>query len=136
MTINLSQTLPALLHKFSTDKDKVISLLSITNCFELRLYVDMRLESHYTELLDCIYGIINKHSNPDLMNQSVSSLNFLTTNELAIRKTGEVARNKLVDEIVTRFVLSSLLRWNLPNPTLVRIRKIVREPNSQIRKLK
>ena len=136
MTINLSQTLPALLHKFSTDKDKVISLLSITNCFELRLYVDMRLESHYTELLDCIYGIINKHSNPDLMNQSVSSLNFLTTNELAIRKTGEVARNKLVDEIVTRFVLSSLLRWNLPNPILVRIRKIVREPNSQIRKLK
>ena len=105
MTIHMSQTLPALLHKYSTDKDKVISLLTIANSFELKLYVDMRLESHYTELLDCIYGIINKHSNPDLMNQAVSSLNYLTTNELVIRKTGEVARNKLVDEIVTRLVI-------------------------------
>ena len=105
MSIHLSQTLPALLHKFSTDKDKVMSLLTIANSFELKLYVDMRLESYYAELLDCIYGIINKHSNSDLMNQAISSLNHLTTNELAIRKTGEVARNKLVDEIVTRLVL-------------------------------
>lgn len=102
MTIQISQTLPALLHKFSTDKDKVISLLSIANHFELRVYVEMRLETYFTELLDCVYGIINKHSNPDLMNQAVSTLNYLTTNDLAVKKTGEVARNKLIDEIVTR----------------------------------
>ena len=102
MTIQIIQTLPALLHKFSTDKDKVISLLSIANHFELKLYVSMRLETYFTELLDCVYGIINKHSNPELMNQAVSTLNYLTTNDLSIKKTGEVARNKLIDEIVTR----------------------------------
>ncbi|KAI6661551.1 hypothetical protein LOD99_13424 [Oopsacas minuta] len=103
MTIHICQALPSLLHKFSTDKDKVISLLSIANHFELNLYIVMRLESHYTELLDCVYGIINKHSNADLMNQAVSTLNYLTANDLAIKKTGEVARNKLIDEIVSRF---------------------------------
>ena len=102
MTVHMCQFLPGLLHKYSTDKDKVISLLSIANSFELKLYVDRRFESHYSELLDCLYGLINKHSNSDLINQVVSTLNYLTTNELAIRKTGEVARNKLIDEVVTR----------------------------------
>lgn len=105
MTGHLIQKLPSLVNKFSTERDKTISLISLAKSFDLQVYVTRRLESYYEELLECLERITMQHNDIELLGQAVSTLKYLTDCDLAIKKTGEIVRNNLIDAIVTRYLL-------------------------------
>eukprot|EP00794_Sanderia_malayensis_P010977 gene10977-12140_t len=103
LSSHFMETLPFLLAKFESDSDKALNLMLIPQCFELEVYAEKRLTKHLEALLQHIEDIVLKHASMKLLETCAKSLQFLCDNDLVIQQTAEIARNRLIDQIVEKF---------------------------------
>ncbi|XP_028518614.1 cohesin subunit SA-1 [Exaiptasia diaphana] len=103
LSAHFMQTLPDLLAKYGTDSDKVLSLVSVPQCFDLEEYGQRRLGKYLDELLNQLSGVVEKFTDSEILQECAKTYRMLTDNEYTLSTTAEVARNKLVDQFVESF---------------------------------
>ncbi|XP_061854326.1 cohesin subunit SA-2-like isoform X2 [Colius striatus] len=92
--------LPQLLAKYSTDAQKVASLLQIPQYYDLDVYSTGHLEQHLDALLREIKDIASKHSDISVLEASSRTYYVLCSEELAIYSQVDCARTQLIDELM------------------------------------
>ncbi|NXX75053.1 STAG2 protein, partial [Urocolius indicus] len=92
--------LPQLLAKYSTDAQKVASLLQIPQYYDLDVYSTGHLEQHLDALLKEIKDIVSKHSDMSVLEASSRTYYVLCSEELAIYSQVDRARTQLIDELM------------------------------------
>ncbi|XP_032234908.2 cohesin subunit SA-1 isoform X2 [Nematostella vectensis] len=103
LSAHFMQTIPDLLSKYGTDDDKVISLVTVPQFFDLEEYGQRRLGKHLDELLTQLEDIVDKHSDAMILQECAKTFRTLTDNEYTLSTTSEVARNKVIDQFVEKF---------------------------------
>ncbi|XP_046853053.1 cohesin subunit SA-1-like [Xenia sp. Carnegie-2017] len=95
--------LPLLLEKYGTDLPKAENLVMIAQYFDLEEYSERRLGEHFDNLLDQIDDLVQKAPEKALLEECAKTYLMLMDNELTLKSQAEVARNKLIDNIVELF---------------------------------
>uniref|UniRef100_A0A8C8RVQ7 Cohesin subunit SA n=1 Tax=Pelusios castaneus TaxID=367368 RepID=A0A8C8RVQ7_9SAUR len=122
--------LPQLLAKYSADAEKVVNLLQIPQYYDLDVYSTGRLEKHLDALLKVVKGIVAEHSDMDVLEACSRAYCVLCNEELAIHRSADLARTRLIDELVDKLnellddcwhevcVIGSRNTWNMILPAL------------------
>ncbi|NXH13332.1 STAG2 protein, partial [Bucco capensis] len=92
--------LPQLLAKYSTDAQKVASLLQIPQYYDLDVCSMGHLEKHLDALLREIKDIVTKHSDMSVLEASSRTYYILCSEEVAIYCQVDRARTQLIDELM------------------------------------
>ncbi|KAK6485407.1 cohesin subunit SA-2 isoform X2 [Huso huso] len=96
--------LPELLAKYSTDANKVTSLLQIPQYFSMDVYSTCsRIEGHLDVLLKQMKDVIEKHTEPEVLEASSRAYQALWSKEMAIHNQVNVSRSQLIDQWVDKF---------------------------------
>jgi len=103
ISAHFMEYLPALLDKYQADVPKVTLMLNIPQYFELEVYAEKRLTKHLESLLGHMEDIVLKHADTELLQTCSKTYHYLIDNEVVIKQTVEVGRNKLIDEVVERY---------------------------------
>ncbi|XP_075715321.1 cohesin subunit SA-3 isoform X3 [Rhinoderma darwinii] len=96
-------TLPHLLAKFSADEDKMASLLKLVEYLEIEIYSTERLEKHLDLLLTHVHDIMEKHTEPLVLESCSRALYVLCDRGLAFYKRTDIMLSQLVDKLTTHF---------------------------------
>ncbi|XP_075062588.1 cohesin subunit SA-3 [Mixophyes fleayi] len=97
-------TLPHLLSKFSADADKVAVLLKVVGHLELEIYCTERLEKHLDLLLTQVSDIIEKHTEPAVLEVCSRALYLLCDRRLTLYKRTDIVLSHLVDRLTDLFM--------------------------------
>ncbi|KAJ1118594.1 hypothetical protein NDU88_006785 [Pleurodeles waltl] len=92
--------LPQLLAKFSTDAEKVTSLVQIPQYFDLNLYRSHHLEKHLDALLKEVRDIAEKHTGAEVLEACSRMYNVFYHEELEIYSHVSLAINELLSGTV------------------------------------
>nr|QIC49987.1 cohesin subunit SA-1 [Actinia equina] len=103
LSAHFMQTVPDLLAKYGTDNEKVLSLVSMPQCFDLEEYGQRRLGKYLEELLNQLDSVVEKSTDPMVLQECAKTYRALTDSEYTLSTTAEVSRNKLVDQFVEAF---------------------------------
>ncbi|XP_058886191.1 cohesin subunit SA-2 isoform X2 [Acipenser ruthenus] len=96
--------LPELLAKYSTDANKVTSLLQIPQYFSMDVYSTCsRIEGHLDVLLKQMKDVIEKHTGPEVLEAGSRAYQALWSKEMAIHNQVNVSRSQLIDQWVDKF---------------------------------
>ncbi|MGH0175820.1 UNVERIFIED_CONTAM: hypothetical protein FKN15_071457 [Acipenser sinensis] len=96
--------LPELLAKYSTDANKVTSLLQIPQYFSMDVYSTCsRIEGHLDVLLMQMKDVIEKHTDPEVLEAGSRAYQALWSKEMAIHNQVNVSRSQLIDQWVDKF---------------------------------
>merc|ERR1719204_2794601 len=106
LTEHFIVTLPSLLKKFHVDKEKVAGLLQIPRYFDLEYYTTSRLEKHLDDLLREISTVIDKHTDPEVLEQASKTYHHLCDDEYAIYYKVSIARRSIIDAWAENFKLA------------------------------
>ncbi|EGT43670.1 CBN-SCC-3 protein [Caenorhabditis brenneri] len=90
--------IPRLLTKYSSDDEKIISLISIPLHFQMDMYLSARMQPHLIELMDALDSLVEKHIDEDLL-RGVAELYYHVTNHTTISSVVESHKMKLLDGI-------------------------------------
>ncbi|KAM4038590.1 cohesin subunit SA-3 [Anomaloglossus baeobatrachus] len=96
-------TLPHLLAKFSADEDKVITLLKVVKQLDLEIYSTERLEKNLDLLLTQVQDIMEKHTEPLVLEACSSTLYTLCDRDLAFSTRTDIVLSQLLDRLTTHF---------------------------------
>ncbi|XP_069618604.1 cohesin subunit SA-3 [Ranitomeya imitator] len=96
-------TLPHLLAKFSADEDKMRALLKVVQYLELEIYSTERLEKNLDLLLTQVQDILEKHTEPQVLEACSCTLYILCDPDLAFSKRTDIVLSQLVDRLTTHF---------------------------------
>ncbi|XP_039581649.1 cohesin subunit SA-2-like isoform X2 [Passer montanus] len=100
ITEHFIMVLPQLLAKYSTDAQKVASLLQIPQYYDLDVYSTGHLEKHLDALLREIKDIVAKHSDMSVLEASSRTYYVLCREEIAIYSQVDCARTQMIDELM------------------------------------
>ncbi|NXP36273.1 STAG2 protein, partial [Leiothrix lutea] len=100
ITEHFIMVLPQLLAKYSTDAQKVSSLLQIPQYYDLDVYSTGHLEKHLDALLREIKDIVAKHSDMSVLEASSRTYDVLCREEIAIYSQVDCARTQMIDELM------------------------------------
>ncbi|XP_021402354.2 cohesin subunit SA-2 isoform X2 [Lonchura striata] len=100
ITEHFIMVLPQLLAKYSTDAQKVASLLQIPQYYDLDVYSTGHLEKHLDDLLKEIKDIVAKHSDMSVLEASSRTYYILCREEIAIYSQVDCARTQMIDELM------------------------------------
>ncbi|CAI2357998.1 unnamed protein product [Caenorhabditis sp. 36 PRJEB53466] len=98
LTDILIPILPRLLNKFGSDNDKAQWLASLPKHFNLSVYATARNQAHFTELIETIDTLIERHVDEDVLQELAGVYNALSNH----RTTGpmvEAHKMKMLDGI-------------------------------------
>ncbi|MGH0147331.1 UNVERIFIED_CONTAM: hypothetical protein FKN15_015041 [Acipenser sinensis] len=96
--------LPELLAKYSTDANKVTSLLQIPQYFSMDVYSTCsRIEGHLDVLLMQMKDVIEKHTDPEVLEAGSRAYQALWSKEMAIHNQVNVSRSQLINQWVDKF---------------------------------
>ncbi|KAM4749209.1 cohesin subunit SA-3 [Rhinophrynus dorsalis] len=104
LTRHMSLVLPHLLAKFSADAEKMTSLLRVIQFLEMEIYCTERLEKHFDILLSQVQEILEKHTEPDVLEGCSRALYVLCNRDLTLYKHADIARSHLVDQLTDHFL--------------------------------
>ncbi|XP_027530596.1 cohesin subunit SA-2-like isoform X1 [Neopelma chrysocephalum] len=100
ITEHFIMVLPQLLAKYSTDAQKVASLLQIPQYYDLDVYSTGHQEKHLDALLREVKDIVAKHSDMSVLEASSRTYYILCSEEIAIFSQVDCARTQLIDELM------------------------------------
>ncbi|NXL89680.1 STAG2 protein, partial [Alectura lathami] len=100
ITEHFIMVLPQLLAKYSTDAEKVSSLLQIPRYYDLDVYSSGHLEKHLNALLREMKDIVAKHSDLSVLEASSRTYCVLCSEKVAIFSKVDRARTQLIDELM------------------------------------
>ncbi|XP_069804743.1 cohesin subunit SA-3 [Dendropsophus ebraccatus] len=100
---HLVVTLPHLLAKFSADEDKVAMLLKVVEYLQLEIYSTERQEKNLDLLLIQAHDIMQKHTEPRILEACSQSLYILCDRNMAFSKRTEIMLSQLVDMLIAQF---------------------------------
>ncbi|XP_040271102.1 cohesin subunit SA-3 [Bufo bufo] len=95
--------LPHLLAKFSADEDKMAALLKVVVYLELEIYSTERLEKNLDLLLIQVHDIMEKHTEPLVLEACSRALYILCDQDLAFCKRTDIMLSQLVDKLTSHF---------------------------------
>ncbi|XP_056426122.1 cohesin subunit SA-3 [Hyla sarda] len=96
-------TLPHLLAKFSADEDKMTVLLKVVQYLELEIYSTERQEKNLDLLLIQVHDIMEKHTEPLVLEACSRALYILCDRDLAFSKRTDIMLSQLVDKLTAHF---------------------------------
>ncbi|XP_073407753.1 cohesin subunit SA-3 isoform X3 [Dendrobates tinctorius] len=96
-------TLPYLLAKFSADEDKMRALLNVVQFLELEIYSTERLEKNLDLLLTQVQDILEKHTEPQVLEACSRTLYILCDPGLAFSKRTDIVLSQLLDRLTAHF---------------------------------
>ncbi|XP_073510897.1 cohesin subunit SA-3 [Phyllobates terribilis] len=96
-------TLPPLLAKFSADEDKMRALLKVVEYLELEIYSTERLEKNLDLLLTQVQDILEKHTEPPVLEACSRTLYVLCDQDLAFSKRTDIVLSQLLDRLTAHF---------------------------------
>ncbi|XP_077117812.1 cohesin subunit SA-3 isoform X2 [Ranitomeya variabilis] len=96
-------TLPHLLAKFSADEDKMRALLKVVQYLELEIFSTERLEKNLDLLLTQVQDILEKHTEPQVLEACSRTLYILCDPDLAFSKRTDIVLSQLVDRLTAHF---------------------------------
>ncbi|XP_041923279.1 cohesin subunit SA-1-like [Alosa sapidissima] len=103
LTEHFIMALPMLLSKYQTDSEKVANLLQIPTFFDLDVYSAGRMEKHLDGLLKQMRIVVEKHTEPEVLEACSRTYSILCSEEHTIMNRVDIARSQLIDELVDRF---------------------------------
>ncbi|XP_053575453.1 cohesin subunit SA-3 [Bombina bombina] len=103
LTRHMILILPQLLAKFSADAEKMITLLKVPGFLELDLYCTERLERHLDLLLAQVHDVLEKHTEPDVLEACSRALYILCDKEQTSYRRSDIARSHMLDQLTDRF---------------------------------
>uniref|UniRef100_H2YHP9 SCD domain-containing protein n=1 Tax=Ciona savignyi TaxID=51511 RepID=H2YHP9_CIOSA len=103
LTEHFMVALPNLLKKFHVDREKVVGLLQIPRYFELECYTTSRREKHLDDLLAQLSVIVDKHTDPDVLEQVSRTYSHLCDDEFAIFNKVSISRRAVIDKWAENF---------------------------------
>ncbi|XP_006818598.1 cohesin subunit SA-2-like, partial [Saccoglossus kowalevskii] len=95
--------LPELLAKYAVEAEKVANLLEIPQHFDVEIYTTSRLEKHLDTLLRHMKEIVEKHTEPEVLDACAKTYDYLCNEEYAIQPKVDVARSTLIDGLVEKY---------------------------------
>ncbi|XP_069738559.1 cohesin subunit SA-3 [Phaenicophaeus curvirostris] len=98
----LIPVLPQLLAKFSADAEKAAPLLETLRRCDLSVYCTGRLEKHLELLLAQLQEVVEKHTEPAVLEAASRALHALCDPELALHGRGDLARSRLADQLADK----------------------------------
>ncbi|XP_066578803.1 cohesin subunit SA-3 [Amia ocellicauda] len=115
LTSHFITVLPHLLAKYSADKDKVSSLLQVPLYFELQIYCTGRREKHLDLLLAQVAGIVEKHTDPGVLEACASVFAALCSERYTFAGRADVALGRLMEGLTDCFspALEDLLQGTM-----------------------
>uniref|UniRef100_A0A1I7V1P6 SCD domain-containing protein n=1 Tax=Caenorhabditis tropicalis TaxID=1561998 RepID=A0A1I7V1P6_9PELO len=90
--------IPRLLTKYSSDTEKINSLIGIPLHFQLDMYLSARMQPHLNELMDALDSLVEKHVDEELL-KGVAELYYHVTNHSTLSSLVESHKMKLIDGI-------------------------------------
>ncbi|XP_073478990.1 cohesin subunit SA-3 [Aquarana catesbeiana] len=96
--------LPHLLAKFSADADKMESFLKVVGYLELEMYCTDRLEKYFHLLLTQIREILEKHTDPKVLESCSRALYALSDRKQTLHKKTDLTVSQLVDGLSDYFL--------------------------------
>ncbi|XP_072005974.1 cohesin subunit SA-3 isoform X2 [Engystomops pustulosus] len=96
-------TLPPLLAKFSADADKMSALLKVVGYLELEIYSTERLEKNLDLLLIQVQDIMEKHTDPLVLEACSRALYIMCDQTLAFSKKTDIVLSQMVDRLSAHF---------------------------------
>ncbi|KAM3924647.1 cohesin subunit SA-3 [Leptodactylus fuscus] len=96
-------TLPHLLAKFSADEDKMAALLKVVVYLEVEIYSTERLEKNLDLLLTQVHNIMEKHTEPEVLEACTRTLYILSNPDRAFCKRTDIILSQLVDNLASHF---------------------------------
>ncbi|KAI4872694.1 hypothetical protein NFI96_032481, partial [Prochilodus magdalenae] len=103
LTEHFIMALPMLLSKYQADSEKVANLLQIPQYFDLDVYSTGRMEKHLDALLKQMRFVVEKHTEPEVLEACSKTFSMLCSEELSIMNRVDIARSQLIDELTDRF---------------------------------
>ncbi|XP_036421335.1 cohesin subunit SA-1-like [Colossoma macropomum] len=103
LTEHFIMALPMLLSKYQADSEKVANLLQIPQYFNLDVYSTGRMEKHLDALLKQMRLVVEKHTEPEVLEACSRTFSILCSEELSIMNRVDIARSQLIDELTDRF---------------------------------
>eukprot|EP00727_Mastigamoeba_balamuthi_P010117 m51a1_g5728 Cohesin subunit SA-1 (1273) ;mRNA; f:1123297-1127494 len=99
MTAEVARALPGLLKTYRDDAEKAEELCEAVQSLALGVYGSLRLESHMTELVECLVDVYERHSSVDVLQTVARSLRFLARSEHTQRAEAEAVAMKLAESL-------------------------------------
>ncbi|XP_072254984.1 cohesin subunit SA-3 [Pyxicephalus adspersus] len=96
--------LPHLLAKFSADEDKMEAFLKVVGYLELEMYCTDRLEKYFDLLLTQIREILEKHTDPRVLESCSRALYILSDRKQTLHKKTDLTVSQLVDGLGDHFL--------------------------------
>ncbi|CAI9555873.1 unnamed protein product, partial [Staurois parvus] len=96
--------LPHLLAKFSADADKMETVLKVVGYLELEMYCTGRLEKYFDLLLTQIREILEKHTDPKVLESCSRALYTLSDRKQTLHKKTDLTVSQLVDGLSDHFL--------------------------------
>ncbi|KAM9312126.1 cohesin subunit SA-3 [Gastrophryne carolinensis] len=96
--------LPHLLAKFSADADKMEALLKVVGHLEQEMYCNERLEKYFDLLLTQVQEILEKHTNPKVLEGCSRALYALSDPRQTLHKKTDLTVSQLVDGLTDHFM--------------------------------
>ncbi|XP_031470520.1 cohesin subunit SA-3-like, partial [Phasianus colchicus] len=93
----MAPVLPRLLAKFSVDAQKVLALLELLGCMELRVFCAARMERALSQSLAQLQELLHKHTGPEVLRAAARALGAFCDPELPLSGRGDLVRSQLVD---------------------------------------
>ncbi|XP_068130150.1 cohesin subunit SA-3 [Hyperolius riggenbachi] len=96
--------LPHLLAKFSADADKMEALLKVVGYLDLEMYSTERLEKYFDLLLTQTREILEKHTDPKVLDGCSCALYILSDRRHNMHKKTDIIVSRLVDGLTDHFL--------------------------------
>jgi len=107
------QHLPSLIEKYKADVTKISELVQVPQYFDLEMYPEKRYTKQLESLLVHLEDIVEKHADTELLTSCSETYFYLLDNELTIKQTVEISRNRIFDKLVEKFRQS--IQLGIPN---------------------
>lgn len=99
----VAPALPRLLAKFSVDVQKVLALLEVLGCIELRVFSAGRMEKAQSEALWELQELLHKHTGPEVLRAAARALGAFCDPQLPLWGRADLVRSRLVDQLSRRW---------------------------------
>ncbi|RDD46055.1 Cohesin subunit SA-2 [Trichoplax sp. H2] len=103
ISTHFSFILPKLLAKFSAEREKIGFLVEIPQYMDLDAYGEMELQNVLEALLKQIEGILDKHTDMEVLDVCAKTLRCLLGEESNVKTAVEVTRHKIMDRVTDEF---------------------------------